>query len=267
MTVRRDIEVLARRGLVARVHGGATAVRWHSAEEPGFAAKSSLQTAQKDAIARAAAALVEAGASVAVSGGTTTTRRALAMSARSVSASTRLGVVNPARPVDAVHTEEQPVDVKGAQGGHGDGPDQGVGRRPLTAGEHDGGTGALTVQQISDRNGVRHDREVRNVPQLPRDGVGRRTPRDGHARAGLHQRRRGARDGVLLGGLQRRLGCEPRFLRAVPPHRRRAAVDAGHETTPGRGPRCHGARSCRTRAGSRRDRSRARRRCCAPARG
>src|SRR3954468_3935200 len=72
MTVRRDIEVLARRGLVARVHGGATAVAGRSAEEPGFAAKSSLQTAQKDAIARAAAGLVEAGASVAVSGGTTT---------------------------------------------------------------------------------------------------------------------------------------------------------------------------------------------------
>ena len=72
MTVRRDIEALARRGLVARVHGGATAVTWHSAEEPGFAAKSSLQTAQKDAIACAAAALVEPGASVAISAGTTT---------------------------------------------------------------------------------------------------------------------------------------------------------------------------------------------------
>ena len=72
MTVRRDIEALARRGLVARVHGGATAVAARSAEEPGFAAKSSLQTAQKEAIARAAAALVEPGASVAVSGGTTT---------------------------------------------------------------------------------------------------------------------------------------------------------------------------------------------------
>jgi DeoR/GlpR family transcriptional regulator of sugar metabolism len=72
MTVRRDIEALARRSLVARVHGGATAVTLRSAEEPGFAAKSSLQTVQKDAIARAAAALVEPGASVAVSGGTTT---------------------------------------------------------------------------------------------------------------------------------------------------------------------------------------------------
>ena len=39
MTVRRDIGELSRRGLVARVHGGAAAVG-RSSEEPGFAAKS-----------------------------------------------------------------------------------------------------------------------------------------------------------------------------------------------------------------------------------
>jgi DeoR/GlpR family transcriptional regulator of sugar metabolism len=71
MTVRRDIEVLATRGLVARVHGGATAVG-SSVEEPGFAAKSGLHTAAKQAIAAAAASLLEPGASVALSAGTTT---------------------------------------------------------------------------------------------------------------------------------------------------------------------------------------------------
>jgi DeoR/GlpR family transcriptional regulator of sugar metabolism len=71
MTVRRDIEVLAGRGLVTRVHGGATAAR-SSVEEPGFAAKSALHTDAKQAIAAAAAALVEPGASVALSAGTTT---------------------------------------------------------------------------------------------------------------------------------------------------------------------------------------------------
>src|SRR3954449_6238270 len=72
MTVRRDIAALARRGLVARVHGGATAISGRSTEEPGFEAKFSLQTSQKAAIATAAAALVGPGDSVAISGGTTT---------------------------------------------------------------------------------------------------------------------------------------------------------------------------------------------------
>lgn len=71
MTVRRDIEVLAARGLVTRVHGGATAAG-SSVDEPGFAAKASLHTADKQAIAAAAARLVEPGASVALSAGTTT---------------------------------------------------------------------------------------------------------------------------------------------------------------------------------------------------
>ena len=42
MTVRRDISTLARKGLVARVHGGATALSGRSADEPGFAVKSAL---------------------------------------------------------------------------------------------------------------------------------------------------------------------------------------------------------------------------------
>jgi DeoR/GlpR family transcriptional regulator of sugar metabolism len=71
MTVRRDIDALARRGLVTRVHGGATAAR-SSVDEPGFAAKAVLHTAAKRAIAAAAATLVEPGASVALSAGTTT---------------------------------------------------------------------------------------------------------------------------------------------------------------------------------------------------
>ncbi len=43
MTIRRDIQELARRDLVLRVHGGATSVTGRSAEEPGFVAKSALQ--------------------------------------------------------------------------------------------------------------------------------------------------------------------------------------------------------------------------------
>ncbi len=72
MTIRRDIAALARKGLVARVHGGATAVVGRSAEEPGFAVKSGLQTLEKAAIATAAAALVQPGDCVGLSAGTTT---------------------------------------------------------------------------------------------------------------------------------------------------------------------------------------------------
>jgi len=82
MTIRRDIAMLVRKGLVARVHGGATAISGRSAEEPGFAAKSGLQTLEKQAIAAAAATLVHPGDSVALSAGTTT--YAIAQELRSV---------------------------------------------------------------------------------------------------------------------------------------------------------------------------------------
>ena len=72
MTVRRDLETLDDQGLVEKVHGGATAVEDSAQFEPTFATKSSLQEAEKDAIARAAAALVEPGMAIGVSAGTTT---------------------------------------------------------------------------------------------------------------------------------------------------------------------------------------------------
>ena len=72
MTVRRDIATLAGRGLVARVHGGATALDGRSADEPGFLAKSAMALREKAAIAQVAAGLVEPGDSVALSAGTTT---------------------------------------------------------------------------------------------------------------------------------------------------------------------------------------------------
>ena len=72
MTVRRDIEQLARRGLVERVHGGATAIGTRSSEEPGFVAKSALARSQKQCIAVACAGLISPGESVAISAGTTT---------------------------------------------------------------------------------------------------------------------------------------------------------------------------------------------------
>jgi len=71
MTVRRDIETLAERGLVLKVHGGAVLVEG-TADEPGYAAKSLHQRVEKAAIARAAARLAKPGSAIGISAGTTT---------------------------------------------------------------------------------------------------------------------------------------------------------------------------------------------------
>jgi DeoR/GlpR family transcriptional regulator of sugar metabolism len=76
MTIRRDLDVLAAAGLLEKVHGGAVIRGGLSAEEPGFEAKSHRQLKEKEAIARAAAQLVEPGQSIGLTAGTTTWRLA-----------------------------------------------------------------------------------------------------------------------------------------------------------------------------------------------
>lgn len=71
MTVRRDIEFLAGKGLVHKVHGGATAIGDPTIDEPGFSVKSAMNPVQKSEIARTAASLIGHGQTVAVSAGTT----------------------------------------------------------------------------------------------------------------------------------------------------------------------------------------------------
>jgi DeoR/GlpR family transcriptional regulator of sugar metabolism len=72
MTIRRDLDILASQGRVDKVHGGATASGKPSTDEPGFEAKWVRQTAEKEAIAAAAAALVRPGSAIGLSAGTTT---------------------------------------------------------------------------------------------------------------------------------------------------------------------------------------------------
>ncbi|MFC6598841.1 DeoR/GlpR family DNA-binding transcription regulator [Kitasatospora paranensis] len=72
MTIRRDLDALARAGSVEKVHGGAVRIEAARTHEPGFEAKSSLELSAKEAIAREAARLVAPGAAIALSGGTTT---------------------------------------------------------------------------------------------------------------------------------------------------------------------------------------------------
>src|SRR6204780_705942 len=73
MTIRRDLEVLAKDGLVEKVHGGAVLPGSHAGHEPGFEDKLVLERPEKNTIARAAAAaLVRPNTAVAIASGTTT---------------------------------------------------------------------------------------------------------------------------------------------------------------------------------------------------
>ena len=72
MTIRRDLEVLAKDGLVEKVHGGAVLPGSHGGHEPGFEDKLVLERPEKTSIARAAAALVRPGTAIAIAAGTTT---------------------------------------------------------------------------------------------------------------------------------------------------------------------------------------------------
>nr|WP_206441910.1 DeoR/GlpR family DNA-binding transcription regulator [Streptomyces boncukensis] len=72
MTVRRDLDALARQGSLEKVHGGAVPVAEARTHEPGFEAKSSLELRAKEDIARVAAPMAQPGSAIALSGGTTT---------------------------------------------------------------------------------------------------------------------------------------------------------------------------------------------------
>jgi DeoR/GlpR family transcriptional regulator of sugar metabolism len=74
-TVRRDLEALQESGLAQRTHGGAVPVGAGLRERP-FPERSSVQVAEKRAIAGEAAAMVRPGETVFIGGGSTTLRLA-----------------------------------------------------------------------------------------------------------------------------------------------------------------------------------------------
>jgi len=74
-TVRRDLTVLERRGLLRRVHGGAVPVE-RLALEPSVPERDLANPAAKDAIARAALDLLGDARTIVLDGGTTTARLA-----------------------------------------------------------------------------------------------------------------------------------------------------------------------------------------------
>ncbi|EFG05348.1 DeoR-family transcriptional regulator [Streptomyces clavuligerus] len=104
MTVRRDLDALARQGVVEKVHGGAVPVAEASTHEPGFEAKSALELSAKEDIARAAARLVAPGSAVALSGGTTT----YALAHHLLDVPDLTVVTNSVRVADVFHAAQRP---------------------------------------------------------------------------------------------------------------------------------------------------------------
>jgi len=72
-TIRRDLTVLERAGVVRRVHGGAIPVE-RLGFEPALAARDAVMTGEKERIAKAALAELPAEGSVIIDAGTTTGR-------------------------------------------------------------------------------------------------------------------------------------------------------------------------------------------------
>jgi DeoR/GlpR family transcriptional regulator of sugar metabolism len=71
MTIRRDLDVLERKGLLRRVHGGAVSDRGRSYEPP-FLSRSTTHQEEKERIGKMAAELVRSGDSITLDVGTTT---------------------------------------------------------------------------------------------------------------------------------------------------------------------------------------------------
>jgi DeoR family fructose operon transcriptional repressor len=77
-TIRRDLKVLERHGLLRRVHGGAIPVE-RLGFEPGLATRDAVLTAEKERIAKAALAELPTEGSILLDAGTTTARLADAL--------------------------------------------------------------------------------------------------------------------------------------------------------------------------------------------
>jgi DeoR family fructose operon transcriptional repressor len=99
-TVRRDLALLERQGVLHRVHGGAVSLNSLTMLEPAVAERDVTATPQKDRIARAALDLLPgAGGSIILDGGTTTGRLATLLPA-----DRSLTVITNAAPIAAIIT-------------------------------------------------------------------------------------------------------------------------------------------------------------------
>jgi DeoR/GlpR family transcriptional regulator of sugar metabolism len=72
VTIRRDIDLLASKGLLLKTHGGAVSVKWSFIREIPFSAKAEINLSAKKAIGIAAAQLIENGEIIILDSGSTT---------------------------------------------------------------------------------------------------------------------------------------------------------------------------------------------------
>ncbi|MGV4924976.1 DeoR/GlpR family DNA-binding transcription regulator [Streptomyces sp. BHT-5-2] len=103
MTIRRDLDALARQGMIEKVHGGALPVSDPSTHEPGFEVKSGLEPGAKAEIAKAAAELAVPGSAIALAGGTT----AYALAQRLLEVPELTVVTNSVRVADVFYTAQR----------------------------------------------------------------------------------------------------------------------------------------------------------------
>lgn len=113
MTIRRDLDALARQGVIEKVHGGAVPVAEASTHEPGFEAKSTLELSAKEDIARTAAGMALPGSAIALSGGTTT----FALARHLLEVPGLTVVTNSVRVADVFHGAQRPATSGGARAG------------------------------------------------------------------------------------------------------------------------------------------------------
>ena len=152
----------------------------------------------------------------------------------------QVGRGQPGDRVDPVAAEEEQVEVERPDGQVGDRADQRVGGGAHAAGQdHRGKVGAaaagraVVLEEVRHPDGVRHDREPRDLAELTGQlergrpgGQGDRGPR-------RDQRRGGPRNRFLLGALQHGLGLEPGLVAARHARQDRAAVHLLDQPGPG----------------------------------
>ena len=179
---------------------------------------------------------------------TTSTRRAAAISAPVGLGLDEVGRGQPGPLVDAVHAEDQGVDVQRPQRRDRNGSGKGVRRGAHAAGEDHGQVVAAgVVQQLGDARGVGDDGQVGDVAQLAGPRVVVRARGDRDRGAGLIIAAAVARRSPTSPPGPSRLDLEAGLVRAPPPDRGGAAVDLADQALARPAPRCRGAPSCRRR--------------------